>query len=226
MSVSRWSATLWRHHRRADLRGWVALVLRGAGDPRAVACVCSCLSPVAAASAGASAAPAEAGSVGASTSEALAHPLDYLSYLWQSLLPRLPFMTALPEPISPRFVIFVERGWGAFGWYDVFFPHRVYVVILAAMIAVPILGLIAVPAGVAFVRRNAIEFALLVLMAIAVVAGFEAAFYTPGVRPFIAEFGRYVFPAIGPLAVLVRGEPARVRTAVGAVRRRRGCSWR
>ena len=33
--------------------------------------------------------------------------------------------------------------------------------------------------------------------------GFEAAFYTPGARPFIAEFGRYAFPAITPLAVLV-----------------------
>ena len=32
-------------------------------------------------------------------------------------------------------MIFVERGWGAFGWYDVFFPHWVYVVILVAMIA-------------------------------------------------------------------------------------------
>ena len=54
-------------------------------------------------------------------------------------------------------------------------------------------------------RRNALEFALLLLMPIAVVAGFEAAFYTPGARPFIAEFGRYAFPAIAPLAVLVVG---------------------
>ena len=100
-------------------------------------------------------------------------------------------------------VIFVERGWGAFGWYDVFFPHRLYYVILAAMIAVPILGLIAVRREWLYVRSNAVEFALLVLMALAVVAGFEAAFYTPGARPFIAEFGRYAFPAIAPLAVLV-----------------------
>ena len=40
-------------------------------------------------------------------------------------------------------------------------------------------------------------------MPLAVVAGFEAAFYTPGARPLIAEFGRYAFPAIAPLAVLV-----------------------
>jgi hypothetical protein len=53
------------------------------------------------------------------------------------------------------------------------------------------------------VRRNLPEAAILLLMPIAVVAGFEAAFYTTGTRPEVAEFGRYAFPAIAPLAVLV-----------------------
>jgi hypothetical protein len=44
-----------------------------------------------------------------------------------------------------------------------------------------------------------------VLMPVAVIAGFEAAFYTTGTRPLIAEFGRYAFPGIAPLAVLVVG---------------------
>jgi Predicted membrane protein (DUF2142) len=197
------AATLYRHHRRADLRGWAALVLAALVARGLSVRLAHVFHPVAAAGAGASAAPSEAGSVTASTSEALAHPVDYLSYLWQSLLPRLPFMTDHFPTHFPAMVIFVERGWGAFGWYDVFFPHRLYYVILAAMIAVPLLGLIALRREWAFVRRNAVEFALLVLMALAVVAGFEAAFYTPGARPFIAEFGRYTFPAIAPLAVLV-----------------------
>ena len=34
-------------------------------------------------------------------------------------------------------------------------------------------------------------------MPMAVIAGFVAAYYTPGARPAIAEFGRYAFPAIG-----------------------------
>jgi small subunit ribosomal protein S36 len=195
-------ATLYRHHRRADLRGWTALVLAALVVRGLSVRLAHVFHPVAAAGAGASAAPPEAGSVGASTSEALAHPLDYLGYLWQSLLPRLPFMTDHFPTHFPAMVIFVERGWGAFGWYDVFFPHRLYYVILAAMIAVPILGLIAARREWPFVRRNAIELGLLALMPLAVVAGFEAAFYTPGARPFIAEFGRYAFPAIAPLAVL------------------------
>jgi hypothetical protein len=198
------AATLYRHHRRADLRGWAGLAVAALAVRELSVRLAHVFHPVAAIGSGASAAPSEAGSVSASTSEALAHPLDYLTYLWQSLLPRLPGMTEhFPTTHFPAMVIFVERGWGAFGWYDVFFPHRLYYVILAAMIAVPILGLVAARREWPFVRDNAVEFALLVLMASAVVAGFEAAFYTPGARPFIAEFGRYAFPAIAPLSVLV-----------------------
>jgi hypothetical protein len=71
------------------------------------------------------------------------------------------------------------------------------------MLAVPLLGIVAARREWALVRRNAAELGLLLLMPIAVVAGFEAAFYTTGTRPAIAEFGRYAFPAIAPLAVLV-----------------------
>jgi hypothetical protein len=42
-------------------------------------------------------------------------------------------------------------------------------------------------------------------MPVAVIVGFVAAYYTPGMRPAIAEFGRYAFPAIGPIALLVVG---------------------
>ncbi|HEY2570108.1 MAG TPA: hypothetical protein VGI27_01480, partial [Solirubrobacteraceae bacterium] len=197
-------AIVYRHHRRVDIRGWAAL----AGAAIAVGALSRTLShvfrPAAASAASTGGTPVEGGTAASSVSEALAHPLDYLGYLWQSLLPRLPFMTEhFPTTHFPAFVIFVERGWGAFGWYDVFLPHRLYEIVLAAMIAVPILGLIALRREWSFVRANALELALLVLMPLAVVAGFEAAFYTPGARPFIAEFGRYTFPAIAPLAVLV-----------------------
>jgi hypothetical protein len=197
-------AILYRHHRRVEARGWAAL----AGAAIAVGALSRGLShvfrPAVASAAAGGASPPEAGTAASSVGEALAHPFDYLSYLWQSLLPRLPFMSEhFPTTHFPAMVIFVERGWGAFGWYDVFFPHRLYYVVLATMIAVPVLGLIALRREWSFVRRNALEFALLVLMPLAVVAGFEAAFYTSGARPFIAEFGRYMFPAIAPLAVLV-----------------------
>jgi hypothetical protein len=199
------AATVYRHHRRAEVRGWVALVAAALAVRELSVRLAHVFHPAAAAAASTGAgAPAEAGSVSASTSEALAHPLGYLAYLWQVLLPRLPFMARHWDTTNyPGFVIFVERGWAAFGWYDVLLPHRFYYVILAAMIAVPILGLIALGREWPFVRANALELAILALMPLAVVAGVEAAFYTPGARPFVAEFGRYAFPAIAPLAVLV-----------------------
>ncbi len=39
----------------------------------------------------------------------------------------------------------------------------------------------------------------------AVIVGFTAAYYSIEPRPVIAEFGRYVFPAIAPIALFVVG---------------------
>jgi hypothetical protein len=194
-------ATLWRHHRRSEIPGWAALV----GAALAAVEVSQHLGGVFRSAqtvrAGAS---VEVGSATGAVSEAAAHPIGYLGYLWEALLPRLPFMAVHFQNTNfAGFSIFVERGWGAFGWYDVLFPHRLYDVILAAMIATPILGVVAIRREWCFVRGHLLEFALLVLIPLAVFAGFEAAFYTPGSRPVIAEFGRYEFPAIAPLAVLV-----------------------
>jgi hypothetical protein len=66
-----------------------------------------------------------------------------------------------------------------------------------------LLGLVAIRREWPFVRRNVLELVLLVATPLAVMAGFEAAFYTIGLRPFLPEFGRYEFPAIVCLAALV-----------------------
>ena len=55
----------------------------------------------------------------------------------------------------------------------------------------------------AFVQTNLFELFVLVLMPVAVLAGVEAAFYLSAPRTTIAEYGRYFFPVIAPLAVLV-----------------------
>ena len=186
-----------RHHRRSDGAGWGALALGAVAVHELSAHVSNAFE----ASQGNT--PGTGSAVGA-TGTAVEHPFGYLGYLWQVFLPRLPFMAPHFESTNfPAFVIFVERGWGAFGWYDVFFSHWVYVVILVAMLAVPVLAVVAARREWAFLRRNLAETAILLLTPIAVVAGFEAAFYTTGTRTVIAEFGRYAFPAIAPLAVLV-----------------------
>jgi hypothetical protein len=194
----------WRHHRRSDLPAWGAfaaaalaaheLATRISGVSRAAVVTGGVAAP----------APPPAPSATGAVSEALAHPLGYIAYLWEVFLPRLPFMAPHFESATPpAFVIFVERGWGAFGWYDVLFPHWIYEVIFFAMLITPVLAVVAARREWAFVRARLPEVGLLMLMPIAVVGGFEAAFYTVGLRPLIAEFGRYIFPAIAPLAVLV-----------------------
>ena len=190
-------AALWRHHRRSDAAGWAGVAVGAVAARELSVHAAGVLSPSTGNTPG-------VGSTVSATSGALEHPLGYLAYLWELFLPRLSFMAPHFETTGlPGFTIFVERGWGAFGWYDLFFPNWVYVVILVAMLIVPLLAIVAARREWAFVRRNALELAILLSIPIAVVAGFEAAFYTTGARPFVPEFGRYAFPAIGPLAVMV-----------------------
>ena len=114
---------VWRHHRRADIPGYAALVAVGAAV-RAIDLTNLLRAPTAAGA-------AVPGSNLSAVSAALHHPASYVSYLWQVFLPRLPFMSSHFEGTAyPAFVIFVERGWGAFGFYTVFFGGWVYSVIL------------------------------------------------------------------------------------------------
>jgi hypothetical protein len=110
-----------------------------------------------------------------------------------------------PTSGYPAFSIFVVRGWAAFGAYTVSFPHWVYVVILTAMLSAIPISIWATRREWSWVRRHRLELVALIAMPVAVIVGFEAAYYTPGIRPVIGEVGRYAFPAIGPLAVLVVG---------------------
>jgi 4-amino-4-deoxy-L-arabinose transferase-like glycosyltransferase len=188
---------LWRHHRRSDAAGWAGLAVGALAVRELSTHVIGGVEATEGNTPG-------TGSAVSASSAALEHPLGYLGYLWQVFLPRLSFMAPhFANTSSPAYVIFVERGWGAFGWYDVLFPQWVFVTILVAMLVVPLLGLVAARREWAFVRRNIPETVTLLLIPIAVVAGFEAAFYTTGIRSAIGEFGRYAFPAIAPLAVLV-----------------------
>jgi hypothetical protein len=196
---------LWRYRRRSDLLGWAALAIAAV---LAAELATHVLNPAFAASsaAGAGGGPSAIGSNANAVSEALHHLPDYLSYLWQVFLPRLPFMQAhFSSSVYPGFVIFIERGWGAFGWYDVFFPSWVYAVILAVSLLVLLLSPLALRREWRWLSAHAPEALAVILMPVAVIAGFVAAYYTPGARPVIGEFGRYAFPAIGPIALLVVG---------------------
>lgn len=192
---------LWRHHGRREALGWAtlagAIVVIGELASRFDGLFRN--AEASGAGGGAGAAPASS-----TLGEVLHHPLGYAAYLWEVFLPRLSFMAPHFETAGPPFfLIYVERGWGAFGWYVVFYSHWVYDVIFWAIILFVLLALWALRREWAFVRRHLAEAVVLVLFPLAVVSGVEAAYYTTGVRAVVAEFGRYAFPAIAPLAVLV-----------------------
>jgi hypothetical protein len=192
---------LWLHHSRPDLLGWLGLAVGAVAMNEISVHVLSTLQPRAS-SAGFQA----IGSNTSAASEALHHIPYFISYVWQTFLPALPFMGRHFASVGdPAYTIFIKRGWGAFGWYDVFFPAWVYLVILAAMLGSIPLGLWAAKREWTWIARNWREVVTVLLIPIAVIAGFEAAYYSPGVQTVIPTYGRYAFPAIVPLAVIVVG---------------------
>ena len=64
------------------------------------------------------------------------------------------------------------------------------------------LGALAARSEWRWVRRHPMELLALIAMPASVIVGFEAAYFTTTARAAIAEFGRYAFPAIGPLAIV------------------------
>lgn len=129
-----------------------------------------------------------------------------LSYIWQILLPPLSFMyDHYPLDDWPFYTIYVVRGWASFGWYAIVFPSIVYSVIIAGMAATLLSGIVLARRRLGWLKENWVIVVTLVAMPIVVFAAVERAFSTTGQRFVIAEMGRYIFPAIGALAILASG---------------------
>jgi len=140
-----------------------------------------------------------------SGSSVLHAPGLFITYLWQVFLPKLPFMADHFQQAWPVYGIYIERGWAAFGWYTILFAQPVYWVITAiSLLAIP-LGLLAMRGHWSWVKRHWLEILVVVLVPVAVIAAVENAFTTPGMRPILAEMGRYAFTAIGALAMIAMG---------------------
>lgn len=125
-----------------------------------------------------------------------------LSYTWQVIFPRLPFMQEHFVMAWPFYDIYVVRGWGAFGWYSFAFSRTIFVAILA-------FGAILLGAAAAAcwrqrgsVRSWGWEVAFLVAIPVTVLTAISFAYYTDQPRPIPGEQGRYLFTAAAPLAAL------------------------
>jgi len=134
-------------------------------------------------------------------------PRDFLSYLWQFWLPRLPFMDDQfsTYPTYPVWETYVQAFAGRFGWFAYGFSpeaSRGMVVVLAALIA---------GAGVALWRRRVAlraRFGLIVALVggfvgYAVMVNLRGWQYRIDTRGENFEQVRYLFPMIGLYGALV-----------------------
>lgn len=153
------------------------------------------------------------------------HPFSvrqFLSYVWQFYLPRLPFMTSFrTTPHLPVYDIWVQQGVGTFGWLDVYLPHWMYpaAAITLAAIAISTVALLSR-------LRDPRHLALLAFFALTAVALFGLLHVTD-YRSLIAGQGtavqgRYLLPVVGLLGLatglIVNQLPRRGRPlACGAV---------
>jgi hypothetical protein len=117
---------------------------------------------------------------------------------------RLPFMTDFTLVKWPFYDIYIKEGFGAFGWYAIFFQEWVYLVVGA------VLGVLVLSAArLLWVRRDAFprlwpEAVFIGLVPVTVVFAVGAAYFTLAGLPLdgTAEQGRYGFPAITAVAAI------------------------
>ncbi len=166
--------------------------------------------------------PAAAGGLasGAAT-VGLAAAREQFGYVWQALLPRLPFMR-LQIPWYPPWEIYFKGFIGRFGWFEYGFPSIWYSVALGLF--APIVGL----AGLALARarrslkRRGSEIVTYAVMAAGLAVALEVVAYryqrTVNAAAFF-EQARYLFPLLplygALIAAAIKGAGRRWGPAVG-----------
>jgi 4-amino-4-deoxy-L-arabinose transferase-like glycosyltransferase len=133
-------------------------------------------------------------------------PTGALTYVWEVFLPRLPGMNEHWSQSWPAYDIYGVRGWGAFGWYALTWKHKVYWVIMLAILALSALGVVALWRRRGWTRRNVPELLVLAAVVLGVIGVMNAAYYSPTPQgDLYPQQGRYLFPAIAALAALFAG---------------------
>jgi 4-amino-4-deoxy-L-arabinose transferase-like glycosyltransferase len=143
---------------------------------------------------------------------------QFLSYVWQFYLPRLPFQSRQrATPGLPLYEVWLRGGWGKFGWLDVSMPSWVYL-----MTTVFTAAIAAASAWIIARFRDPLRLSLFAFYAVGMLALLFGLHLTE-FRSFLdyqGTFlqGRYILPLIGlfglAVALVVSRLPVR---AVGAV---------
>ena len=147
---------------------------------------------------------------------------QFLSYVWQFYLPRLPGMKPFRATSGlPVYDTWIRQAWGVFGWLELAMPSWLYGVLAGAC------GLVAVASAAIVARfRDRIRWSLIAFFALTVAAFLFGLHYTEyrsivyGVGPILQ--GRYILPLAGlfglAVALILTRLPARWRApACGVV---------
>lgn len=153
-----------------------------------------------------------------------AHPFivrQFLSYVWQFYLPRLPFLTPFRvTPQLPVYDIWLNQGTGVFGWLDVYLPDWLY-----RATAWAAAGIAIVDVGLLTRLRERRHLALLGFFVLSLVALLGLLHITE-YRALIAGSGqflqaRYLLPLVGLLGLaiglIVSRVPVRARSSACAL---------
>jgi 4-amino-4-deoxy-L-arabinose transferase-like glycosyltransferase len=153
-----------------------------------------------------------------------AHPFNvrqFLSYVWQFYLPRLPFLTPFrTTPQLPVYDIWLRQATGMFGWLDVPLPDWAY---RASGLVLTVIALGTVWVMVRTVRRRHLVllgfFGLAVIGLLGLLHVSDYLSILAGEGQFVQ--GRYLLPVVGLLglavATIVRAVPLRLRPTLGGL---------
>jgi 4-amino-4-deoxy-L-arabinose transferase-like glycosyltransferase len=148
---------------------------------------------------------------------------EFFSYVWQFYLPRPPFMTDFPTVAHtiPVYDVWIKGAWASFGWTEVLFRNRVYVLLVVLMVVVVVLA-----ASELWRTRAGSDKAIglfLLVTTLALLAGLHWSEYGQ-LKAGASNFnqGRYLLPLVGIAGLVtasaVRRLPAGRRTlAVGGI---------
>jgi hypothetical protein len=129
---------------------------------------------------------------------------ELLSYIWQFYLPRLPFQNDFPTVAHtiPVYDIWIKGLWGSFGWTEIVFPNRVYVLIAILMLIVVVAAMLELWRARAGADKAIVAF--LGLAALSLFAGLHWTEYNQ-IRVGVSNFnqGRYLLPLAGVAGIVV-----------------------
>lgn len=143
--------------------------------------------------------------VGTSTGTAV-RPFNlrqFVSYIWQFYLPRLPFMS--PDRVTMDlsvYAVWLREGWGKFGWLEVGLPSGIYALLAGFMSVIAIAS-----AAIIATFRGRLRWGLIAFFAVALAAlllGLHLTEYRAligGQGPILQ--GRYLLPVLGLLGLAV-----------------------